>query len=174
MNESRQSVATACQRHGKDLTLPGPGAGDLFTRDGANILWAFAGAESTFGDDTAPRHEAAYCRGGKYFDAGLTNKWGCLAHCSYGPWQVMFANYPPGFDPPMILAGALAVELNIAQAVKRLNLALRQGANTLADLADAYNSGNFRDAIVPVAYIADVENKYHIAMPTSMVEASAT
>ena len=64
--------------------------------DPVRLLWALAGNESGFGSNAVPRHEDSYCanKGGIYASAivRLTRMWGCWAHCSYGPWQVMFDN----------------------------------------------------------------------------------
>lgn len=165
LNYPRQTVAGACVLHAKELELPA--TGELAERQPGQILWAFAGGESSFGDNCAPRHEKAYCRGGRYYDATLTKKWGCLAHCSYGPWQVLFVNYGIGYEPPNLIQGALALELCILMAIRRLNIAIHQGATELRQLADAYNSGNFHDDIVPEEYITSVLENYKIAMPTA-------
>src|SRR5882724_11014499 len=130
MNVSQEQLAALCQAH-SPLQLPG--SGELGQRDPAMVLWALAGAESSFGTNTSPRHEASYCRGGKYFDVYATRQWGCLAHCSYGPWQVMYANFPVGTDPRVLLyGGSSAATLCLAAAIKRLNQAIHAGATTLA------------------------------------------
>jgi hypothetical protein len=60
--------------------------------DGPTLMFALAMVESSEGKNCAPRHEDGYCRGGKYFDKIATEQWNCLAHMSYGEWQVMWAN----------------------------------------------------------------------------------
>lgn len=163
MEISKEQIAALCQLHARELELPK--SGELAQRDPARILWAFAGVESSFGANVSPRHERAYCWGGRYLDLASSKAWGCLAHCSYGPWQVMFANYPIGLSPRDLMDDIAGGELCIRAALRRFNQALRQGATKLAELADAYNSGNFKDAIVPLNYLADIESKYLLAMP---------
>jgi len=94
MRVAPEVIAGFCRVRSRDLFQPREG--DLAALDPVKILWAFAGVESSFGLQSNPRHENGYCYNGRYFDAMLTDKWGCLAHCSYGPWQVMFTNFPPG------------------------------------------------------------------------------
>lgn len=152
-------IANLCTLYGKDLELR---AAPL---DPKQVLWAFAGVESSFGQNFAPRHEPSYCRSGKYYNSAATREHGCLAHCSYGPWQVMFANFPVGITPRDLLDPIAGPELSLRAAIRRLNRALVQGASELSQLADAYNSGSFRDDLVPGQYVAGVLEKYKIAMP---------
>lgn len=151
---ARLTLAQLCRQFGGMLKLPA----DL---DGARLLWALAGNESSFGVESNPRHEAAYCHGGKYFDAARTKAWGCLAHCSFGAWQVMYANFVPAISPldilqqPELVAGACVqlIQNRITGAEK---------ATTIEEIADAYNSGDWRDKNVPEQYIADVVKNYAV------------
>lgn len=156
MQIARANLAALCQQYGSTLQLP---AG----LDGVQLLWALAGNESSFGVDITPRHEAGYCRGGRYFDARATQSWGCLAHCSYGPWQVMFANFPLGSSPLLIMASP-ALVANAAAALIALHIVGRLQADTLEKIADAYNSGDWHHKTaqgVPTKYIADLVKNYH-------------
>jgi hypothetical protein len=152
----RATLTELCKRFGAMLRLP---AGI----DGAQLLWALSGNESSFGANCAPRHEPAYCHGGKYFDALLTRSWGCLAHCSYGPWQVLYANTNPGMNPltfaqtPELVAGAAAslIQRRILQAEK---------ATTLEEIAEAYNAGDWRDRSMPTQYTADLVKNYAVPL----------
>lgn len=158
MHTAQAYIANLCKLHARDLE-PTP------IGEPKQILWAFAGVESSFGQNFAPRHESSYCRRGKYYDAALTREHGCLAHCSFGPWQVMFPNFPTGTTPHDLLDELAGPELGVKAAIRRINLALRQGASDLAQLADAYNSGNFRDTLVPTEYVNEFLTKYQIQMP---------
>jgi hypothetical protein len=116
--------------------------GGLASVDPVKLLWAIAGVESNFGQNSAPRHEQGYCYGGRYFNVLATNDIGCLAHCSYGPWQVMYANFPKLTDPRSLIPfddGTLSAELSVRAAISVLNRAISRGAKSLAELVIAYN-----------------------------------
>jgi len=75
--------------------------------DGAQLLWAMSGVESSHGANCTPRHEPAFDVGGIYGGnapmPALIAKYGSpAAACSYGPWQVMLCNAgglgPQDFD----------------------------------------------------------------------------
>ena len=123
------------------------------------LLYAIGGVESSFGKWFGPRHEKAYCRGGRYFDRKLTRKYNCLAHCSYGYWQVMYANAArinARVEPSLMLDPLHALPITIGW----MQHVVGRGAVTVRDIADAWNSGSHRDAIVPVRYIEKVERLY--------------
>ena len=61
MRLSQNELATLCRNYGSCLHLP---AG----LDGAQLLWAFAGRESSFGARCVPFHEKTYCYGSKYYE----------------------------------------------------------------------------------------------------------
>jgi hypothetical protein len=164
MQVSEQEIARICIQFGPQLnTVPSISRGQL--------LWAIAGNESLFGDWCPPRHERGYHYGSRMYRRSkelrdLTKEWGCLAHCSFGPWQVMLVN-APGFSPIELMADA---ELACKSAVDFLNRVIlgAQKASTLEEIADAYNSGNFRDDIVPHEYIARLKRNYKVPMPVSV------
>lgn len=140
MRIAPEIIAGMCLVRERDLLTPRQG--DLGKISGAKLLWAIAGVESSFGLNSHPRHEQGYCYAGRYFDPNLTAEWGCLAHCSYGPWQVMFANFPKGVSPVSLLPqgdGHVAADLSAMACVAKLNQALARGAKTLIDLVIAYN-----------------------------------
>ncbi len=89
--------------------------------------------------------------------------WGCLAHMSFGPWQIMYANMNPGIGPMELLTRpeltALAVTFLIQNRIVRA-----EKAQTLEELADAYNSGDWRDKNVPEQYIADLVSNYKVPL----------
>lgn len=155
---AQSSIAKACHVWGEGLTLP-KGI------DGAKLLWAISGCESTFGYDCKPRHEAGYCSGGTYGAdpdvLALTAKLGHLAHCSVGPWQLMLANWVGITDTT-----AFDLDTCASQTVRFINRRIlgQQHAMTLSEIFDSYNSGNFRDKNVPVAYMAK-GNRYYASVP---------
>jgi hypothetical protein len=157
MRVSSSTIAELCKRFGPALKLP-PGI------DGAKLLWALAGNESSFGSHCGPRHENGYCYGGKYFDPALTALWGCLAHMSYGPWQVMYPNISKGSLDPRIASGNHELTCNAAVQLINDRILEHEHATTIEQIADAYNSGDWRDANVPVQYIADLVKHYALAV----------
>lgn len=140
MRIAPEIIAGMCLVRERDLLLPRQG--DLAAIGGRKLLWGIAGVESTFGQYSNPRHENAYCYAGRYYDPKATSEWGCLAHCSYGPWQVMFDHFPPGVTPLALLPqgdGRVAADLSLMACVSILNRALARGAKTLVDLVTEYN-----------------------------------
>jgi hypothetical protein len=122
------------------------------------LLRAIADIESTYGQDSNPRHEPAYCRGGKYYDGILTKLYGCGAHCSYGPWQIMYQTaYELGFEgAPDELANP---ETNCLYAVRYLN-ARAAKATSIEQIARSYNGGNINATAVPQSYIDKLAAAY--------------
>lgn len=167
MNLPRTLVASLCNAYAGEL-IEVPGV------DAERLLWALSGNESSFGADFSPRHEPAYCHGGPMFNAADTRNWGCLAHCSYGPWQVMFANFPPGISPQaLIQVGPGMAEICIRAAIADLNAAIKSGAVTLEQIAEVYNAGSLRPKIVPADYISRLVANYNtVPMPAQVLEAT--
>ncbi len=155
---ARTTIADMCRRFGAALKLPETIAGD-------QLLWALAGNESSFGVHCSPRHESGYCRGGRYFDPSLTSEWGCLAHCSYGPWQVMYPNISKfGTISPLDILRTPEIGANAAVQFINERILGHEKATTLEQIADAYNSGDWRDANRPEGYIADLVKNYATSM----------
>jgi hypothetical protein len=153
MQLARSNLANLCRQFGQHLKLP-PGI------DGPQLLWAIAGDESSFGADISPRHEAAYCHGGKYFDAVRTKMWGCLAHCSYGPWQLMFANIAPGIGPDELLRSPASTAFGVTQLIQS-RIIRAQGAKTLAEIGEAYNTGKIQP---DPDYVAKLTKNYAVPL----------
>jgi hypothetical protein len=140
MRIAPEIIAGLCRERARDLLSPRPG--DLAQMDAAKLLWAFAGVESSFGLNSAPRHEWGYCYNGRYFDSAATAEIGCLAHCSYGPWQVMYANFPKGIDPRQLIQydeGRYAAEMSIRACIALLNRALARDTRNVTELVSWYN-----------------------------------
>lgn len=124
------------------------------------ILKAIAHCETNYGERSlATLHEPAYCYKGVYYKASEnlrreSTRWGCLAHSSYGPWQLLYITaWEFGYrDDPV---GLREAHNSIPYVINVLN---RRVADRLLDerpedFFDAWNSGNPRDHIIPADYI---------------------
>lgn len=122
--------------------------------DPKRLLTAIAVVESGYGTYNVPKYEKAYDLGGRYGNKAEWLKWGALAACSYSSFQIMYAvAREMGYQGSPI--GLCHDDVALPYVIKLLQRRiLDRGASTLADVADAYNSGNFRDSVVPTAYIA--------------------
>lgn len=128
------------------------------------MLWALAAVESTYGRDRQHRRvEPSYMPGGEEYRRSpqirsLWARWGEEGASSYGAWQMMyataldlgFAGPPEGLIPDEVLAPLVVAYVH------------RSGALVLADVADAYNSGNYRDVFRPLEYMAKVVVAYEL------------
>jgi len=133
-------IAALCRDRAADLLTPVKWQGTPL--DKVRLLWGIAGVESSFGQNCSPRHEQAYCYGGRYLDHYASLEWGCLAHCSYGPWQVMFPHFLVGVSPLSLVwstDGRVAADICIRGAIKVLNGAIARGAQNLSDIVISYN-----------------------------------
>lgn len=142
--------------HGAHLLL------GLTGLDPVALLKAISQVESSYGQNSNSHHEKGYCYGGAYYNSALTKLYGCEAHCSYGPWQVM---YPTALE---LMQGIVPYDLqspetSLVVATMYINRAISRGADSLEKIADAYNSGSFKDSNVPAAYIAKVQEAYRLA-----------
>ena len=86
-------------------------------------------------------------------------KYGMASGCSFSSWQIL---YHTAAD-----MGYVGVPWDlwndhfaINWVVKLLNRIQEAGADTLAEVADAYNSGTHKDRIVPKHYIAKIDAAY--------------
>src|SRR5579884_4172965 len=85
MKVDTNTLVLLCLKYGPELNAPEGIAGP-------QLIWALSGNESSFGAHCPPKHEEGYCYGHKYCDASYSQMWGCLAHCSFSPWQIMATN----------------------------------------------------------------------------------
>ncbi|HWR36387.1 MAG TPA: hypothetical protein VN622_11010 [Clostridia bacterium] len=156
----KHDLARFCLVHGAELQTALIKSDDGFGKpiDAPLLLWAMAGRESSFGKNLKPRHEPAYDIGGKYADTKALKRCGSAYACSYGPLQIMACN---ALD---VTLDELASEPEKAMkaSVDRLRMWVigRQKADTIEEICDAWNTGNFRDRIVPHEYIAEVRHYY--------------
>lgn len=128
--------------------------------DGRGLLTAIAVVESSFGVNVGPRHERAYDYGGIYQNKALLAAHGSFAAMSYSSWQIMFpVAFELGFKgtPSQLRHDEIAIYWVLEYLEHRI---MRKGAEKLQDVFDAYNSGSFRDNIVPQTYIANGMNAY--------------
>lgn len=133
-------LAALCRKWAPELFTPTNWQGTPL--DKVRLLWGICGVESSFGANCNPKHEAGYCFGGKYFNPVATRSWGCLAHCSFGPWQVMYANFPYGVSPLSLMwdeDGRVPSELCIRGATGVLNKIIARGVRNLSDIVIGYN-----------------------------------
>ena len=140
MNVAPEIIAALCRKHAPDLLTPVKWQGTSL--DKVRLLWGLAGNESLFGVNCTPRHEHGYCYGGKYFNSVASRSWGCLAHCSFGPWQVMFAVFPVDVSPLSLVwetDGRVASEVGCLGAVRRLNQIIARRPGNLGDIVLHYN-----------------------------------
>lgn len=167
MRLTEQELASLCREFGPQLHVP-EGV------DGIRLLWAFAARESSFGRRCIPLHEQAYCYGGKYYGKDqalrdMTESFGCHAHCSYGPWQVLFYNairQNRNIEPyRLTVDSGTCASITVAEFNRILDVQKPPGVR---EIADAWNSGNWRDDIHPIEYMDAVQGFYLTsAMPTT-------
>jgi hypothetical protein len=139
--------------------------------DGSLLLWAIAGCESAFGRQREfVRAEPAYMPGGRYHRAphlrGMYQHWGVLAASSFGSFQILFvAAAELGYSGhPIDLQKDETCGMWATELIKR-RFIVGQGAKTLRDVLDAYNSGTYKDAGVPESYIEKAERYYVAGFP---------
>src|SRR6185437_2959221 len=177
----QQVIAALCRVHGPKLSVLAP-------LDGERVLWALAGCESDFGVYGLPKHEDGYCAGHRYDIPALTKRWGCAAHCSYGPWQVMFAHLDyllpsPQRDPSLLIFAAGDAGPKFAATADYLCAATaqflaaeilgRQKASTLAEIAKAYNHGNWADDYDDSEYQGRAQKFYDTPFPQETHDAAS-
>lgn len=134
-----------------------------FGLDKVAILLGLCGVESSFGKLNRPKHEEAYAPGGRYFKnlpmQGLYKQYGALASCSWGPWQIMAIKaHELGYEghPSELHDGRISGPY----VVMNLNKIVRDGAESMEHVLDAYNTGSFRVGEPPKEYIAKFWNCY--------------
>ena len=163
MNFTQQQIADMCRVYGPQLTNLPSGI------DGAQLLWAISGNESSFGENCAPRHEPAFDVSGIYGGTPamrpLLAAYGSAAASSYGPWQILFCNCPAGYSP------SYGDDLDkAAQAtVRYLNMLLaRWTCSSLADVGECWNAGHpmLNPSAGVARYVHDLAGNYAMPMAT--------
>lgn len=163
---SRSEIAAACRKWGAMLRVPDG-------INGARLLWALSGCESSFGADCKPRHEPYYhnlaAAGTNAQLVALTAQWGCDAHSSFGPWQELLINCSATMRPEDF-ASLDRCALEVATFINARILG-HEHATTVEEIAEAYNSGKWQWMTTPAGvqtYVADCRRYYDTAvMPES-------
>lgn len=133
------------------------------------LLCAISLNESSGGKWNVPKHENAYAPGGVYYKKSvqvreLYGRYGALAACSWSSWQILYVTAVElGFkgSPLDLWNDSTAIEW----VVKLLNARIiRTGKETLAQIADAFNSGNYLDGLVPREYIDKLKRHYNLVL----------
>jgi len=143
------------------------------------LLWALYFCERYTKGNREPRKEPAYAPGGFYYERSQAVRaayglWGESATCSYSNFQLLYITamelgYP---GPPLGLdSDSVALPYVVALLNKRI---FEKGATTLREVADAYNSGNFKDRIVPERYIQKFARMYNRALKGDLINAHTT
>lgn len=142
-----------CEVHGNYLQKYAPWC------DCEVLLKTIATIESSYGK-FKKRYEKAYDFGGRYENKYLLEKYGKEAACSLSSFQIMFTTaVEMGFkgSPYELNYDEIAIYYVIEFIQRRI---LDKGANTLQQVFDAFNSGNFKDKNVPQEYIDKSINVY--------------
>jgi hypothetical protein len=163
VNFTQQQIADICRIYGPQLTNLPSGI------DGAQLLWAIAGNESSFGENCAPRHEPAFDVGGVYGNGAvmksLLAQYGSAAASSYGPWQILFCNCPAGYQP--LDMGDLDKAAHAT--VRYLNqLIARWTCTGLSDVGECWNAGHpmLNPSAGVARYVSDLAGNYKVPMAT--------
>ncbi len=151
MNLAPDKLLALCKQYGPAIkNLPA-------SIDGARLLWALSFNESSNGRNIAPRHEQGYCYGGRHFDGRATGEFGCLAHMSFGPWQIMAAN-AKGFTPLELLEDPeKCAQATVGMMSRIFETA---GVISLGLIAKLWNG-----PAVPPAYVQALQHYYTLGMP---------
>jgi hypothetical protein len=160
-NYTRSQVAAICKVYGpKIIGLP-PGV------DGAQLLWAISGNESSFGVNCEPRLEPTYWTGQYSHDpaqAKLNQQYGPIAASSVGPWQLMAVNAAPFGVAPV--EASMQIDKAAQATVGFLSHQLqREKPPSLEMILKMWNSGNWKGAFVPAQYIVEGVKNYGVALP---------
>ena len=158
---TRQQIAQVCRQLGPSV---GPLPNGI---DGAQLLWALSGNESSFGLNCTPRHEPGYDVGGRYATHSpmpeLRMQFGRAAACSYGPWQLMLAfaggHSPNDMSDLLTAANATIVFLNCD--LRRFETKIE----ALCDIGEVYNAGH----VCPdLDYTTKLDTNYLVPMPVGL------
>lgn len=155
----REDVLDSCALFGSMLNLP-------TGIDRRKIMAAIASNESSTGANCGPRREPAYDVGGSLStrpqQAAALKKYGSVAPCSYGPWQMMFVNFSPEAQNK-IATGTVGIDDYALEFVKFFNAYVigARKAKTLQDIGQVWNLGHISQN--PPASVVDYCKKLHSA-----------
>jgi hypothetical protein len=139
------------------------------TIQGEPCLWGLYHCEKYDQDNKIPRYEPAYAPGGYFYLHSPDVQarwavWGRDSACSYSNFQILYNTACElGYQgPPLALdTDALAILYVVKYIRTRI---IQQGATKPEQVADAYNSGSFKDQYVPNAYIRKFMKYYDRAV----------
>ncbi len=140
-------ILALCREYGEELTETG--------LNGAALLYALFRNEHYNRTNDEPRYEPTYDLGGRWCppaQAARVAKWGQAACCSYSNWQIMFpVACELGYkgSPAALDDDDTALPWVVRLLNRRLVPLCRKndGIVTVAEVADAYNTGNPRDSL---------------------------
>ena len=164
MNFDKEEIAAACKEYGPQIVGLPEGV------DGAQLLWAMSGNESSFGANCLPRHEPAFDVSGVYGNGPimkpLLEKFGSMAAFSYGPWQIMFCNAPSDYTPDSFNSLDKASHATVAFLNK---LIARWNPANLAEIGECWNGGHVMKTMIPMvaSYVQKLTVNYAVKMPTN-------
>lgn len=170
---SKDEVAALCRYYGPLVHLKGISGLHGEELDGAQLMWAFALNESYHEPKDKvppdfflcpPRFEPAYFTG-RYasgtYQSELNTRFGQDGAKSYGCWQVMLCN--TGFKPEEFERCEIGAQAFLGHMNRMI---ADQKPDRISQIADSYNSGNFKDFSVPDAYIKRlIEHYYQVPLP---------
>lgn len=166
---TRQEIASACTEFGPRVApLPE-------TVDGAQLLFAMSGNESSFGANCTPRHEPAFDVGGVYGNSAamapflakfppVGNPLQSPAAFSYGPLQLMFVNAGINALPSDFNDIGKAFAYSVAFLNKLLN---RFHPQNLGDIGSCWNEGHIQHPYSPAVqtYVDRLTANYQVPIP---------
>jgi len=174
MNFEKSKVAAICKAYGQFvLGLP-----DTLAPSG--VLWALSGVESSFGANCNPRHEVEYCpqvRSFRHYEGDMQtvyvdrkglyasdapqvkafDAWGCMACCSFTPWQIMLANAPTASPVDLLTNLDRCAQAAVALMNRKFTVAPPLNLPAVARL--------WNGAGVSEQYIADLAKYYQEGLP---------
>jgi hypothetical protein len=171
MKIEQRDLIAVCKQYGSFVqNLPA-------SLDGARLLWAITGNESNFGRSVNARHEAEYCpqkhihsdgvtvslRAGRHSmglarQIDLYREFGCLACCSYTPWQIMAVN-AIGYTPIELL---LDLEKGASAVIGHMSrcFAGKEAGLCIEEIAKIWNGSG-----VSIAYTDELKKNYAAGIP---------
>jgi hypothetical protein len=163
----REDLVHTIEQNAGNLIFPNPFLVDaaLTPVEPRVMLAAFSLNESSGGYNNKPRYEPAYGPGGKYYkglQATLYDLYGKMASSSVSSFQLMyviFREFGFAYSPDQASNDKNAVPI----VVKYFNNRIFKNnePNFLGMAGDAYNSGNWRDYIVPIDYMNRLLKNYN-------------
>ena len=160
-------VRSLCEKYGPMLNVP-------TGIDGVALMEAVADNESSYGSNCKPRYEHSYDVGGRNDENEQTNlieRFGRMAACSYGPWQIMPCNaldFTPAelYNDPDSCAKAFVAFFN-SRVIRHC------GAKSVAEVGQVYNGGHIsaQPNSDVMAYMAKLTRNYFTRLNEEKLQA---